>query len=262
MGHGAPAPYFAVLWSLQIEEQFYLLFPVMVRFIPLDRLSRLLWCLVFLSPLCRLFFFLWNPSNAVVQMVLLPCHMEGLALGGLIAIRLRSGPWKISKPWLTSLTFGLLFVTCLGSFLSKPPLDRSVFIRLTGISLSSFACASLIVWIIVFRGTRYTRFLRMRMAGYFATISYGIYLLHPVVSSIVENRMHPGTHLKTFYAVRFIVLCALSILAASISWYAFERPLARLKDRVAPDSRSRGKTQGSALIRPAGSFVNPEPLSE
>ena len=63
MGHLAPAPYFTVLWSLQIEEQFYLLFPMLVRFIRLDHLSRLLWCLVFISPLCRLFFFLWKPNN-------------------------------------------------------------------------------------------------------------------------------------------------------------------------------------------------------
>jgi peptidoglycan/LPS O-acetylase OafA/YrhL len=264
MGHGAPVPYFAVMWSLQIEEQFYLLFPIMVRFIPRDRLSRLLWCLVFLSPLCRLFFFLWNPNNAVAQMVLLPCHMEGLALGGLIAIRLRSGPWKISKPWLTGLTFALLFVTCVSSFLCKPPIDKSPFVRLIGFSLSSFACASLFVWLIVFRGSRYTRFLRIRVAGYFAMISYGIYLLHPLVLTLVGPHMSPGIHQKTFYSLRLVFLSALSILAASISWYAFERPLARLKDRLAPDSRSGGKTQvrGSTLIGPAVSFVNAEPASE
>jgi peptidoglycan/LPS O-acetylase OafA/YrhL len=148
--------------------------------------------------------------------------------------------------------------------LCKPPIDKSAFIRLIGFSLSSFACASFFVWLIVFRGSRYTRFLRIRVAGYFATISYGIYLLHPLVLTLVGRYMSPGIHLRTFYSLRLVLLSALSVLAASISWYAFERPLARLKDRLAPDSRSGGKTQvqGSTLIRPAGSFVNAEAVSE
>ena len=46
-----PVVAYAPLWSLQIEEQFYLLFPLAVRWMRLEHLSRLLWCLVFLSPL-------------------------------------------------------------------------------------------------------------------------------------------------------------------------------------------------------------------
>jgi len=263
MGHTAPASYFAVLWSLQIEEQFYLLFPLLVRFVRLDHLSRLLWCLVIISPLCRLFFFLWMPDNLVVQMALLPCRMEGLALGALIAIRFRSGPWKISKPRLTCLTLGLLFVTCLGSIMSKPPLSESTFVRLIGYSLSSFACASLVVWLIVFRGSRYTRLLRTRAVGYFATISYGIYLLQALVATVTLRWMWPDVEARTFCSLRFVVLSGLSILAASISWYGFERPLARLKDRLAPIRLPGGNTQieVSTPIFSARSIVNAEPVS-
>ena len=45
-------------------------------------LIRLLWCLVFLSPVFRLAFYLWNPRNLLIENVLLPCHMEkAMALG-------------------------------------------------------------------------------------------------------------------------------------------------------------------------------------
>lgn len=151
---------YAPLWSLQIEEQFYLLLPLAVRWMRLDHLSRLLWCMVILSPAIRVLFFLHNPNNPFPQFVLLPCHMEGLALGALIAIRFRTGPWAIREGLLAVLTSGLLLIVCVASLISKPILAdqmwSSPFDLLAGISLSSFACAGLLLSLIVFRGSRWT----------------------------------------------------------------------------------------------------------
>ena len=49
-------------------------------------------------------FFLY-PENLYARYVLLPCRMEGLAFGALIAIRFREDSWTISKARLNSLTF-------------------------------------------------------------------------------------------------------------------------------------------------------------
>ena len=43
-----------------------------------------------------------------------------------------------------------------------------------------------------------------------------------------------GLHLPPDSFARFLVVVGISILLASISWYLFERPLVRLKDRIAP----------------------------
>ena len=257
VGQTPPNVYFSVLWSLQIEEQFYLLFPFLIRYMRRDHLVRLLWCLVFLSPVCRLLFYLWVPDKVMIQYVLLPCHMEGLALGALIAIRFRSGSWEIPKAPLMAGTGLLLLVTSLGSYFSKSPSPGmsciSLFARLPGYTMSSFGCAGLVLCLILFRGSPYTRLLRTPAVRYMAVISYGIYLLHPLVSRFVRSWDVPALDYGTY--LRFFVAASLSVAAASVSWFAFERPLARLKDRIAPrltpsDSKSAvPETQPSVLNR-------------
>jgi len=229
---------FVVLWSLQIEEQFYLLFPLAVRYLGVEQLVKLLWCLVFLSPLFRVAFYLHNPNNLVIQNVLLPCRMEGLSLGALMAIRFRRGPWEIPKLKLTLVTAGLLLAACAGSMLSRPPKPDlaylSTFNRLAGYSLSSWGCACLVLWLIVFRGARFTHVLRSAPVGYFATISYGIYLLHPLVMRIVRPWEAKTMLLHADTVSRFFIVTALTLIAASVSWFCFEGPIAQLKDRLMP----------------------------
>jgi peptidoglycan/LPS O-acetylase OafA/YrhL len=253
-GSFPPSTAFGVLWSLQIEEQFYLLFPLAVRYLRTEQLTRLLWCLVFLSPAFRVAFYLWNPNNLVIQNVLLPCHMEGLALGALIAIRFRSGPWELPKIRLTILTIGLLLLTCIGSIVIKPPrpdlASLSVFSRLPGYSLASWSAACLVIWLVVFRGSRFTSMLRTAPIRYMAMISYGIYLLHPLISRFERSWGQMGFRLQHDTILRFAIVVAMSIGAASLSWYAFERPIARLKDRLAP---SRQQPEASPVAKAAES---------
>jgi peptidoglycan/LPS O-acetylase OafA/YrhL len=224
------------LWSLQIEEQFYLLFPIAVRMLSLKNLSRVLWTAVFLSPIFRVILFLWDPKNPFLQFVLLPCHMEGLALGALIAIRFRSGPWRVSKPLLTAAMIVLLTLTVLCSLNSVPlRVDEawsSPFNRLAGLSLSAVACASLILWLIQFRGSIYTRWLTVGPMQFLGMISYGIYLLQNPARSIFDvYSKRIGWDVSPDSVLRFVILSALTIGVATVSWYAFERPLLRLKDR-------------------------------
>lgn len=237
-GAWPPTSTLGVLWSLQIEEQFYLLFPFAVRWMRLEHLSRMLWCLVFLSPVCRLLLYLWNPSNVLFQNVLLPCRMEGLALGSLIAIRFRTGPWEISKVRVAAVTIALMIITCVGSVLSVPPeadqTGLSPFNRLAGYSLSSFACAGLVLLLILFRGSRGTRLLRTAPIGYMAKISYAVYVLHSLVSRLLRWTGRFGVDLPTDSFARFVAIVSVTFLLASLSWYAFESPLVRLKDRLVP----------------------------
>jgi peptidoglycan/LPS O-acetylase OafA/YrhL len=268
-GEQPPALSLAVLWSLQIEEQFYLLFPLAVRYLRRDHLVRLLWYLVFLSPAFRLFFYVWNPNNLVIEYVLLPCHMEGLALGALVAIRFRSGPWELPKASLAIGTVVLMLATCIGSYLSKPPIVGyacvSKFARLPGYSIASFAFAGVVLLLILSRGSRYTRLLRTAPIGYMATISYGTYLLHSLAAELIRFLSQAGIHLGYPRYRYFFSAVTLSIVAASISWFAFERPLTRLKDRLAPSRvppvhaaatpRTPSSSASDLTLQPAGLAV-------
>ena len=232
-------PGLSPLWSLQVEEQFYLLFPLAVRRLPPATLSRALWVVVFLSPALRVGLFALNPDNLYWQYVLLPCRMEGLALGALIAIRFRQRPWEIKKGWLTALTIVLLAATCFASVWSNPARTdeefASPFNRTVGYLLSSVGCASLLLWVIRSRGSRVTGWLRLSPVQYLGKISYGVYLLHIPARTAAHSLRHAlGLALPRDGLVMFLAVTALTIAAASASWYFLERPLLSLKDRFAP----------------------------
>ena len=227
------------LWSLQIEEQFYLLFPFAIRRLSRERLARALWMLVLLSPALRVGSFFLAPGNLYLQYVLLPTHMEGLALGALMAIRFRSGPWALDKRRLSALAIVLLTATCVASAWSNPLRAEeefaSPFNRTVGFSLSSAACAALVLWLIRFRGSRWTEWLRWSPVQYVGRISYGIYLLHMPVREVVYVVLPSvGWSLpRESFAMVAVVIIA-SLACASLSWWLLERPLLSLKDRLAP----------------------------
>ena len=227
---------YAPLWSLQVEEQFYLLFPLVVAFMRREHLRRLLIAAVFLSPVLRIAGYLWQPNNPFLQYVQLPTHCDGLALGALIAIRFRSGPWQISKPALTLWTAVLLGAAALGSILStwgtRNQAWGSQWDRLPGYSISSLACACLILWLVTFRGSRYTAWLRTAPLQYLGKISYGVYLLHPfALWTVIELGKKRFIHFHKDDPRYFIGAVVLSLTYAAISWHFFERPLLRIKDR-------------------------------
>jgi peptidoglycan/LPS O-acetylase OafA/YrhL len=236
---------YAPLWSLQIEEQFYLLFPFAVAWMSRKNLTRLLVAAVVVSPALRVAAYFWQPTNMYLQYTELPCHCEGIALGGLMAIRIRCGEWKISRVALSAWTAILLGATIAGSLISTWGVHTqawgTVWNRLAGYSLSSAGCACLVLWLICFRNTPVTWLLRLPPITYLGRICYGIYLLHPLAFYIVmelgKKRFVPMKQFDPWFVIYGI---SLSIGLAVLSWHFFERPFLKLKDRI---SNYRGKAE-------------------
>jgi peptidoglycan/LPS O-acetylase OafA/YrhL len=231
---GGTGDLFNPLWSLQIEEQFYLLFPMCVRFLSTPALKRFLWAAVILSPCLRLLGYFWDPTNWVSAYVLLPCRMEGLALGSLIALRFREGAWPISRKKISVLTvFWLaaasIFTVSNGVVLQQPS------IRILGYTISSIAGAHLVMWLISFRGTKLTTCLRSKPIQHMGLISYGLYLLHMPVALMLKLTVGPLLGIDLSGGVpRLVAVMATTIGLASLSWYWVESPAVKLKDRWFP----------------------------
>jgi peptidoglycan/LPS O-acetylase OafA/YrhL len=227
---------FVPLWSLQIEEQFYLVFPVLVYFFSPKALKIVLWVLAALSVIIRMAIFALYPENRFAQYVLLPCRMEGLSFGALIAIRLREGPWEIRKTRLSWLAVSWLIVAVLCAAITGSRCETP-FNRTLGYLVSSIAAARLILWLIFNQNSKATSFLRWKPVQHLGRISYGVYLLHePVQWAITSADRHLG--LKWFDHGLLIVpaVIVVTLFAAAASWRYLEAPLLRLKDRTAPRS--------------------------
>lgn len=228
-----PAKPFGPLWSLQVEEQFYLLFPLLVHRLKKGTLARVLWGLVAFSLIARLCVYWLLPGNQSVQYVLLPLRMDGLALGAWVALRFRQGPWALRKGRVTIgmagwTTFAIVIGLLGGSW------DNAI-IRTIGFFISSVACTYILLWLILYRGSRLTAVLRSQPIQYLSKISYALYLLHMLVRETVATiltRTIGASYLNDGFANLALVFL-LSLIAASISWRFLESPLLRLDPRIA-----------------------------
>lgn len=77
------------LWSLAIEEQFYLILPILIVLMPAKLLKWMLAGFLIASPLIRLAFFAGLHVGVFNLYLLLPTHADGLAAGVLLAILMR-----------------------------------------------------------------------------------------------------------------------------------------------------------------------------
>jgi peptidoglycan/LPS O-acetylase OafA/YrhL len=107
-------------WSLAVEEQFYLILPLLIRFCPPKALPALLSGLIVAAPLFRAASqWLGYPYAAYF---LLPCRMDALFLGVLIAWwlanRSQQQPVLLRRP-LTATIFGLLAIAYVALFFTR-----------------------------------------------------------------------------------------------------------------------------------------------
>jgi peptidoglycan/LPS O-acetylase OafA/YrhL len=231
----SPPRSFVPMWSLHVEEQFYLLFPFVVHSLSQRALRRTLIVLVVAAPLIRLGLSGLVPNRPLIEYMLLPCRMDGLALGALIALRLRTRPLLVNRWALATFAAALTVAACalfvIGGRSFDTPLERTV-----GYSLFSLSAASWILWVILFRGSAPTNWLNLRPLQYLGKISYGLYLLQMPAAGLLLWLAGPlqlgPDWLRT--AAGSLTLAALCVGLASASWYALERPLLRLKERLAP----------------------------
>jgi peptidoglycan/LPS O-acetylase OafA/YrhL len=224
VGH-EPAYVLAPLWSLAIEEQFYLLFPLLVFTVPRRSLRAVLVGLLVFAPLFRVVTALIWPAHERIQYLTMPARLDVLAAGCLLALGLREGWLHVSSraiKLLIALGLPLLAVVFLLNGFDR----TSMFGRTAGYSLIGGFFALVVLWAVTERETASTAWLRWAPLRGLGKICYGVYLLQrPMLVAV-------GKVLDHFRIVvdRTSLWYMMSLMAA-FSWFTFERPLLRLKRR-------------------------------
>jgi peptidoglycan/LPS O-acetylase OafA/YrhL len=199
-------------WSLGVEEQYYLVYPLFL--LMAWRLGRSwLLSLILLAAAVSLALYL-SPFEYYQKFYYLPFRFFELATGGAAAIAL--GGDRISGRYLTPLLCGLLAILVLGS----PEL---------GAEVQLIAVVLLTVGILVSGdvGNRYGgRLLTNRVAVGLGLISYGFYMWHQVLIAYARYVFAPELRWPHMVAI-FLVL----IVCSTTTYYLIERPF-RDKNRV------------------------------
>lgn len=210
--------YFA--WSLATEEQFYLLWPSVVRYARAWYLPPLVMTALLLlgeSGRWAVEAGLLSPRPLLVKVI--TSVATPICLGCLAAYLLHRPAgfrvaWRLAgQPWSAPLAAALLLLT--------------LAVDATPMALVALAMTCLVVACSIRPDHPLRHLLENRAIRYVGTISYGMYLVHMLALN-AARRLVPGAGVLAHFAVAAL----LTILMASISYRWFERPILALKDRL------------------------------
>lgn len=220
-------------WSLALEEQFYLLWPLLVFTLSPKQVLKACLVLVAVAPLLRglTYLYLFLPQHASYEAIrLLPWNrLDLLAAGGAIAT---CRHLNLFKPE-TMARCGLLLcgtsaaIIVLGVFLSPDfrYTGHSLLFSTLGLTAICGLMAGIIMYLAYAAGGPIIKILSYAPVVYLGTISYTMYLLHGTVLVVLQQNfgMQSGW---LFMACAFTVI----LLLAALSWHWLELPAKRLKD--------------------------------
>jgi peptidoglycan/LPS O-acetylase OafA/YrhL len=202
-----------VSWSLAIEEQFYLVWAVVVRCCSYPRLRLICAAAICLSPVLR-FYLSFHRMDLYTNLF---CRLDGLMAGALLALVVRSNTFLPSR---------FLKAAWLSLFIAAPLAVMAEILQARWITFSLSALASTaFVYLSLFATQRWFQApLRNRWLVYTGTISYGLYLLHKIPFDTAQ-----WFHLDGNPALALPMCLAATYLIAILSWNLLEKPFLRLK---------------------------------
>ncbi len=217
-------------WSLAVEEQFYLVWPLLIIFLPRRFLLPTILASIVSAPLFELGMASVFPEHAsgVAASVLMPSCLNALGIGALLAYGTRQ-KFPMPKIAFRLLLAGLAGLTLWGVANFPAPLEPLK--RLAGVCVLGWLVYSAAEG---FRGP-FGWLLQSAPMNYLGKISYGLYVIHNFAISMSLGLIawlgHPGW-LENFYAIpvfRMLGFAGLTIGLAAMSWHIFEKPLNDLK---------------------------------
>lgn len=222
--------YFAHLWSLAVEEQFYLIWPWFMLFAPRKRLALIMLGMVAMGLGWRWYAYRLGYNYLAISHFTFAC-LDTLGLGSLLAWLHHSIiPKATIQKYLTRL---VLPFALLGGAVVFVLADNRMFWTPHIVLFETFT-GLIFCWLVSgawlgFRGPG-GALLESRPMVYCGKISYGIYVYQPFAGSLVKlfcDRI--GFPLQQPGWLNLFLVSATSVLMASVSWYLLEQPINSLK---------------------------------
>ncbi|RBP43724.1 peptidoglycan/LPS O-acetylase OafA/YrhL [Roseimicrobium gellanilyticum] len=227
-------------WSLAIEEQYYLVWPLAI--VALERhletnLNKFLVLLSFALALALYRAAMVGTFGAERIYFGLDTHMDGLVLGSSLSYLVQflssiedrkaldvffKRVSRIALPISILITLGLMFLSWYSPWMGR-----------LGFTLAAMAACVVVLDLVASPFSLFRNLLENRVLTYCGKISYGLYLYHYPIYYFVNDAFRP---LEWVYRVPIKVLSTFAI--ASLSYHLLEKPILSLKKHFEHEKRN------------------------
>lgn len=235
-GDAFRTPWLAALWSLAVEEQFYLVVPWIVRFVSKRGLVTSLILTILGAPVARMLVFKYIvPTHGAAPYVLTPCRADALAMGVLLAVGWRDERWKAWMKCHLKGLYGVLALLSLGMLylMIAGKSQYSYAMTVWGYSCVDVFFAGLLVLALMAPDAIWAGICTWRPLIEIGGISYCIYITHSAVDTVCHSALSSSPNgiatLSSFAAT--VIAAGITWLLAKISWRYLESPMIRFGHR-------------------------------
>lgn len=253
---GVPNGY-GPLWSLAVEEHYYIAWPALLRRSSLRSVAALALAICLAEPLLRAVAFKTGHASGIATYTWFVA--DGLAMGSGLAVVLRT---SVSR-WQLKAMGAMLLALAAGAAVLGRPFGMLTRDNLLGAALQltviHLAFAGVVLVVLLLGTSSWHGYVNSSVLGFLGYISYGLYLIHLLIfraydklSQLFCPQLQPRDGQFGLIVLRFMCVFAVSVALAYLSRKFFEERFLGLKQCFAPGERWAGRLSpsppGSQLV--------------
>ena len=223
--HGFPSSVIFPLWSVSIEEQFYITWPTIVRRVSEFGMLFIAGGLLVIATASRVYLGMHHAGESDIWCSTL-VQLDPIAIGIVIAVLLRGEVPRFSRPVRAALLVAGITGLALGALFFGIKNDPLTTARIV-FGYPSVAIGGALLLLSMLRNGSG----RNRVLVYLGRISYGLYVFHVLGLLISDHVVADQTANLWRYALRAAVALAATIAMSALSYRWLETPFLSLKQR-------------------------------
>lgn len=221
---GTALPFLQHYWSLGVEEQFYLFWPLVMNKIKQNRFFYIISIIIMLVVGVKIILHFTFPDS-VINVFLHVSRFHCMLIGAVFAYVQFSGQSRLIKiicsKWTQILILIAFIFIMFNQFHLASVIDNELVAVLTG---------GLILGQINGKGIIN---LEKRLLNFIGQISFGIYVIHPLVIFLLSKWIHFDSQHGINYVIVFISVVLITLALSILSYRYMEKPILRFKGRYA-----------------------------